>query len=111
MKEKTELVSSAAFSSTNSPGAKDKKQSNEGQGQSMPELSVEPIAEADEEDETSQVTPSEADDNISLSEDSVYLRMTEHGTPRVVEEVYRNYAAAGYEADAMSVNKEFFTGK
>ena len=53
---------------------------------------------------------SEEDDNVSLSEDSVYLRMTEHGTSRVLEEVFRRHQAAASEVNGMTLNKQFFTG-
>ena len=64
----------------------------------------------DDDNDSKHGEGSESDDNISLSEDSVYLRMTEHGTPRVVEEVYRRNPTAHEEADVVSVNKMFFTG-
>jgi len=52
----------------------------------------------------------EEDDDVSLSEDSVYLRMTEHDTPRVIEEVFRRMPTALNLVDSKTVNKQFFTG-
>jgi len=52
----------------------------------------------------------EEDDDVSLSEDSVYLRMTEHDTPRVIEEIFRRMPMALDLVDTKAVSKQFFTG-
>ena len=51
------------------------------------------------------------DDNESLSEDSVYLRMTEHGTSRAMEEIFRRIPIALETIGSKTVNKQFFTGR